>query len=127
MIREFRLFCKFLKKKTTMSFLDKIREHPVSTTTVVTVRKVYAWATENLWPVYSAGVIVSAMCMLAACQEKQTLADHLYGNNKTFQSDRSDIVGHAGKQMDEEISYAIKHDVFAMSKSAFEAEHEARR
>lgn len=65
--------------------------------------------------------------MLAASQEKQTLADHLYGNNKAFVADQTTIVSSASKHMDDEISFAIKQDVFSMPRQQFLAENEARR
>lgn len=110
-----------------VGFVEKIREHPITTTSIVAVRKVYGWVTENLWPVYSTGIVVSVMCMLAASQEKQILADHLYGRNQRFTENTTEITDNASKQLDEEVSIGIKRDVFTMSKAEFEGEYEARR
>lgn len=110
-----------------VAFIDTIREHPVTTTGILTARKVYGWISENLWPVYSTGIVISVVCMLGAAQEKQILADHLYGQNKHFSENTTEVVDAASKQMDEEVAVGIKQDVFSLPKLKFVNEYESRQ
>lgn len=110
-----------------MGFLTKVREHPITSTTVMGARAVYSFVTETLWPVYSTGIVVGAICMIAASHEKQQVLDHLYGNNKQMKEDASAIVTESSKQFGNEVSYSIKQNVYSMPRAEFESEYAARR
>ena len=110
-----------------MGFLTKIREHPVTSNTVMGVRAVYTFVTETLWPVYSTGIVVGAICMIAASHEKQLVLDHLYGANKAMKDDATAITTESSKQFSNEVTYSIKQHVYSLPRDEFDREYAARR
>jgi hypothetical protein len=110
-----------------MKAIEAITENPVVSSTVSFVKTSYAWVTARLWPVFTAGMVVSAICVIATSHEKQLLADHLYGSNGALRADEADeTLRKANALFDDELSRAVKADVWALSSSQFRAEYNAR-
>ena len=105
-----------------MSWMENIRDHPLSASTIFAVRRAYAWVQENLWPVYSLSIVVSAVCMLGASQEKQILGDYLFGSNTSLREHREELVKDASNRLAKESADAIKQEVWSMPRAAFDKE-----
>lgn len=95
-------------------------------TAVRATTTVWAWVKVRLWPLYSTGIIVSTLCLIASAQEKQLLADHLYGANPVLRNNRDDSVRDAKNKFEEDTTVAVKKHVFGMTRSEFDAEYSAR-
>lgn len=112
-----------------MGFFAKLKSNTYISTGVDGALAIYGWATEHLWPIYSAGAVLSAVFMLVVAQEKQILGDHLHGSPRAVQlrgtGKREETIQRAQKLLDEEASIAIKQDVWALPKAEFEREYNA--
>jgi len=106
--------------------LERITEHSFYRRGLEASRAAWHWLKEGLWPVYSVGMVVSAICIIAAAQEKQTLADHLYGANTEFRDDNLAVSTRSAKLFKEESAVAVKQEVWSLSKEEFEAEYNQR-
>ena len=112
----------------TMGFLSAIKSNQYIAMGIDGAMAVYGFVSENLWPIYSAGAILSAVFMLAVAQEKQILGDHLHGSPRSVQlrdGKRDETIIRAKKLLEEESSIAIKQDVWALPKAEFEKEYAA--
>lgn len=111
-----------------MGFLSFLKQNRYIATSVDGAISVYEYCTEKLWPVYSAGAVLSAIFMLAVAQEKQILGDHLHGSPRSVQlrdGKREETIQKGHKLLEEEASIAIKQDVWALPKADFEQEYNA--
>lgn len=111
-----------------MGFLSAIKSNQYIAMGIDGAMAVYGFVSENLWPIYSAGAILSAVFMLAVAQEKQILGDHLHGSPRSVQlrdGKRDETIIRAKKLLEEESSIAIKQDVWALPKAEFEKEYAA--
>lgn len=107
--------------------LERIKEVTVVRKAISIGGTVYAWTSEQLWPLYSTGMVLSAVFLIANIQEKQTLADHLYGGNKTVRGeDGQEVVQKASKRLEDDIALGIKHDVWTMPAAEFKDEYRQR-
>ncbi|KEG11543.1 hypothetical protein DQ04_02511020 [Trypanosoma grayi] len=86
----------------------------------------WGWVCERLWPVYTTGIILSALCMLASAQEKQILADHLHGADAAFQKDPALTVEEARKLFQEESAQGVKQVVWMLPSNEFRREYNER-
>lgn len=81
---------------------------------------IVSWVVNQLWPVYSMGMIVAAVSLVGAVAEKQALADHMYG------AATSDAVAEASQlaqaSLDDETSHLVRSEIFAWSRAKFRAE-----
>eukprot|EP00744_Colponema_vietnamica_P009025 GILI01012850.1.p1 GENE.GILI01012850.1~~GILI01012850.1.p1 ORF type:complete len:117 (-),score=29.58 GILI01012850.1:83-433(-) len=111
-----------------MGFFAKLKSNSYISTGVDGALAIYGWASEHLWPIYSAGAVLSAVFMLAVAQEKQILGDHLHGSPRAVElrgGKRDETIQRAQKLLDEEASIAVKQDVWALRKADFDAEYNA--
>eukprot|EP00758_Cryptobia_borreli_P012634 Tbor_TRINITY_DN5765_c3_g1::TRINITY_DN5765_c3_g1_i1::g.20151::m.20151 len=106
-----------------MGFLDRLLENPIVSTTVKGTTFLYTLLTESLWPIYCCSIIISIFPLLGVSQEKQILADHLYGNGNNM---TVEIAKEAAVLLDEESNIAIKHQVWGLSGGDFRREYVAR-
>ncbi len=116
----------YLRVEKMSSFLETIKENSAFRMLVSAVKVSYGYVSERMWAVYSVGVVTSAICMIAAAQEKQTLADHLYGSNLKFREAPSELASATSKLMKDEVSLAVKQSVWSMSPSEFQSEYRDR-
>ena len=106
---------------------ERVKELTVVRKTITVGTTVYSWTQERLWPVFSTGMVLSAVFLIANAQEKQTLADHLYGGNKTLRGeDGSDVVQKSSKALEDDIAISIKHEVWGMPAAEFRDEYRQR-
>ena len=108
------------------AFIETVKENSAVRTVVSAVKVTYSWVTERLWPVYSVGIVVSAVCMIAAAQEKQIVADHLFGSNAKFRENPTEVAAATSKLMKDEVSIAVKQAVWNMPKNEFQSEYAER-
>ena len=108
------------------AFIETIKENSALRTVVGAVKTTYSYVTERLWPVYSVGIVVSAICMIAAAQEKQMVADHLFGSNTMFRENPSEAASATSKLMKDEVGIAVKQAVWSMPKGEFQSEYSER-
>ena len=83
---------------------------------------VYGYVTERLWPVYSTGMVVGTLMLIASMHEKQTIADHFFGHKAKVTNEE---VEEAQQLMDDELHRAVKRDVYRMPASKFHEEARA--
>ncbi|KAH9597233.1 hypothetical protein LSM04_006335 [Trypanosoma melophagium] len=113
-------------------FAEKYHILPVYRTSLTAVMAAWGWVSERAWPIYSTGVILSVLCMLASAQEKQILADHLYGSDKRFQRQEQQkeaavqTVEEARKLFQEESSQGVKQVVWMLPRDEYRREYEER-
>ncbi|EAN96394.1 putative Archaic Translocase of outer membrane 14 kDa subunit [Trypanosoma cruzi] len=86
----------------------------------------WGWVQERMWPVYSTGLILSALFMLASANEKQILADHLYGSDVVLQKEREKTVEEARKLFREESVQGVKQVVWMLPSGEFRGEYKER-
>ena len=82
----------------------------------------WGYVTERLWPVYSTGMVVGTLMLIASMHEKQTLADHFFGHKANVAESE---VEEAQQLMEDELHRAVKRDVYRMPASEFQAEARA--
>ncbi|ORC88687.1 uncharacterized protein TM35_000151180 [Trypanosoma theileri] len=115
-------------------FVEKYHILPVYRSSLTAVMTAWGWVSERTWPIYSTGVILSVLCMLASAQEKQILADHLYGCDARFQQQQepkekeaaAQAVEEARKLFHEESSQGVKQVVWMLPRDEFRREYEER-
>jgi len=78
-----------------------------------------SWLKDQLWPIYSTGVVVGALCLLASVHEKTLLADHYYGANHSLQDHQEKEIKHASTVMEEDSAKAVKQYVWGLSQEEF--------
>jgi hypothetical protein len=108
------------------SIIETIKENTAFRTVVSAVKVTYGYVSERMWAVYSVGVVTSAICMIAAAQEKQTLADHLYGSNLKFRENAGEAASETAKLMKDEVSLAVKQAVWSLPANEFRNEYRER-
>ncbi|CAD2222206.1 hypothetical protein AGDE_04329 [Angomonas deanei] len=98
---------------------------------VTAAKSSYTWIQERLWPICSCGIVLTVFHMIAAAQEKQIMADHFYG--KSFgekavaeESYTDAIVADSKKFFHEEVTVAVKENVWHLSDGAFSREYNDR-
>ncbi|KAL7705961.1 hypothetical protein N2W54_006680 [Lotmaria passim] len=109
------------------SFMEKYNVNKVLRFTLGAAQAVWIWTSERLWPIYSAAVFILAFQMMAHASEKQILADHYFGDvDGSFDSKKDALLKDAKKLFDEEVTVAVKENVWQLSPAAFRREYESR-
>ena len=106
-----------------MQLIEQLKENSTFQHCMQGARFAYAYVQTTLWPVYSTGMILSALCIIAAAQEKQMMADYLYGSRSTLQDDADAIVRRSTQMFDDETAHAVKQDVYSLTNAEFAAEY----
>lgn len=106
--------------------LERVHNTRVYKTSRVVVSAVYGYVSDRLWPVYSTGMVVGSLLLIASMHEKQTIADHYFGAKCAKEALESEQVSAATQLMEDELQRAVKVDVYNMPASEFAAEHSQR-
>eukprot|EP00759_Apiculatamorpha_spiralis_P012947 PhF_6_TR19789/c0_g1_i1/m.28854 len=102
-----------------MQVLDSIKESLIVRKAVSAGQWGASWLKDQLWPVYSTGAVIGALCLLASLHEKTILADHLYGATSPMRDQQEQIVKTGAQVMDEEASKAVKSYVWGLPADEF--------
>ena len=105
---------------------EALSDNPVVARVGQWSRKVYNWLEPRVWPVYSTGMIVSAIAIMAAVNEKQLLADHLFGSNDVLRTEGDETLRKANSLFDDELAKGVKEDVWGMPRAKFSREYAMR-
>lgn len=111
-----------------MGILDKLFENPVTGPVAKLAVIGYSIVMDNMWAVSSSTILLSSMYLLAISQEKQLMADYMYGaphgEAVTKQlSGRPELVADAQKVFESEVALGVKRDVWGLPKKKFEEEY----
>eukprot|EP00760_Papus_ankaliazontas_P002434 PhM_4_TR10/c0_g1_i1/m.587 len=87
---------------------------------------VSSWVKDQLWPIYSTGVVLGAVCLIASVHEKTMLADHLYGATSDLGDNTETVTKNATALMEEESVKSVKNFVWGLKKADFHDLHTAR-
>ncbi len=101
------------------SIADKITDSTVFKYSLAAVKVSYGYVSERLWPVYSVGMVIGTMMLIASMHEKQILADSLFGGKQGVTQEET---AEATQLMDDELHRAVKVDVYRLSAADFAAE-----
>ena len=104
------------------SYLEAFTSHSVVRKATSIATTAFGWVQGNLWPVYSTGIVVATVCLLAASVEKQMLADHYYGESAGSIKAKNGSAA-ASKLLDDEASASVKQSVWHLPKQKFEEEY----
>lgn len=102
----------------------KIRK--AASTSLAVVGFVYNIVKSSLWPLYSATVLTSVFYLLCSSMEKQILADHLFGDEKRMEGEKTTLLENSRKLFHEELNTTIKERVWQLPQDAFLSECQER-
>lgn len=108
------------------SLWERVREHPVTNTVVGYASVGIAFVQVHLWPVFSTGMVLGTVAIVAAAYEKQMIADHLFGGSHAAKRRDAEAVSNASELLDEESTIAVKRAVWHLPRSEFKHEYIAR-
>ena len=110
-----------------MGLLDKLFENPITGPFAKFAIIGYSIVMDNLWSVSSSTILLSSMYLLVISQEKQLMADYMYGAPQgkgiAKLSGRPEMVTEAQKIFEAEVATGVKRDVWALPKHKFEQEY----
>lgn len=111
------------------AFWDNITDSDAYKGLVGLGRTSYDFVMGHVWPVYSTGVAVGFMFLLAAMHEKQTIADTQFGDGRLAKDPEecAGLMKHASELLEEEVNQSVKSDVYALSHAELKAEHAAKQ
>ncbi|RNF14213.1 uncharacterized protein Tco025E_05900 [Trypanosoma conorhini] len=107
-------------------FAEKYRLVQAYRASVGAAVQAWGWLQERAWPVYSTGLILSVLCVLATAHEKQILADSLYGGDVVLKNEREKTVEGARKLFQEEAAQGVKQLVWMLPAGEFRSEYHER-
>lgn len=108
------------------NFFQRAKLRKAATTSLNMAVVVFTVVKSNLWPLYSASVLTSAFYLLCSSMEKQVLADHLFGDSKKMEAEKSALLENSRQLFHEELSTAIKERVWQLPRDVFLSECKER-
>ena len=76
---------------------------------------------EQLWPLYSSGVVVGALCLLSSMTEKTVVADHLCTRGRMDLQDQAESeIKKASQLMEAESLKSVKNYVWSLPSDEFQ-------
>ncbi len=85
----------------------------------------WGWTKETLWPVYTTGMVLSVVCLIAGAYEKQVMVDSYFGCSKAREDLDKDLK-QASELLDKQSTSEVKREVWEMDREKFLAKYEQR-
>ena len=110
---------KLLRIVNVKMVLESVTENVYVRKSIMGAQWGASWLKDQLWPIYSTGIVVGALCLLASVHEKSLLADHYYGANHVLIDQQDREVKNAAAIMEDDASKAVKQYVWGLSSAEF--------